>query len=62
MYCCVLLITIALVIVVVGTESGGSHVSPLTPAELLLALHNIDATKVDMKTLIKGMYIDCVSQ
>ncbi|CAG0886922.1 unnamed protein product, partial [Darwinula stevensoni] len=28
--------------------------SPLTPAELLVALHNIDASKCDMKTVIKG--------
>lgn len=30
--------------------------SPLTPAELLIALHNLD-DKVDMKTTIKGMII-----
>ena len=28
--------------------------SPLTPAELLIALHNIDPNKCDMKSIIKG--------
>lgn len=28
--------------------------SPLTPSELLIALHNIDSTKCDMKTIIKA--------
>lgn len=32
--------------------------SPLTPAELLIALHGLDLTKVDMKTIIKGRYLD----
>jgi len=29
--------------------------SPVTPAELLIALHGVDPTKVDVKTIIKGM-------
>lgn len=33
---------------------GSSTVSPLTPGELLIALHNIDSTKCDMKSIIKG--------
>ena len=37
---------------ILATQQG--HVSPLTPAELLVALHNIDTSKVDMKTIIKG--------
>ena len=35
-----------------GDNSVGQ--SPLSPAELLLALHNIDHTKCDMKSIIKG--------
>jgi hypothetical protein len=31
-----------------------AYQSPLTPAELLIALHNLD-DKVDMKTTIKGL-------
>lgn len=38
-------------------EVEGSYVSPLTPAELLIALHNIDPLKSDMKTSIKGICI-----
>ena len=38
-------------------ESGTNFQSPLTPAELLIALHNIDPSKCDMKTIIKGLYI-----
>ena len=34
-----------------------TYQSPLTPAELLAALHNID-DKVDMKTTIKGTNIE----
>ncbi|XP_059481472.1 symplekin [Neocloeon triangulifer] len=38
-----------------GTHSeGSSYTSPLTPAELLIALHNIDTTKADMKTIMKA--------
>ncbi|CAB3359648.1 Hypothetical predicted protein [Cloeon dipterum] len=38
-----------------GTHSeGSSYTSPLTPAELLIALHNIDTSKADMKTIMKA--------
>lgn len=38
-----------------GTHSEGvNHTSPLTPAELLIALHNIDPSKCELKTVIKG--------
>ncbi|XP_021916110.1 symplekin [Zootermopsis nevadensis] len=38
-----------------GTHSEGlSHTSPLTPAELLIALHNIDPSKCELKTVIKA--------
>ncbi|XP_028921030.1 symplekin [Ornithorhynchus anatinus] len=39
-----------------GTQhgDGGSAVSPLTPGELLVALHNIDSVKCDMKSIIKA--------
>ncbi|KAM3862160.1 symplekin [Diretmus argenteus] len=39
-----------------GTQhsEGTSSVSPLTPGELLIALHNIDSTKCDMKSIIKA--------
>lgn len=33
---------------------GSSAVSPLNPGELLIALHNIDSSKCDMKSIIKG--------
>lgn len=33
---------------------GSSTVSPLTPGDLLIALHNIDSNKCDMKSIIKG--------
>lgn len=36
------------------TGEGSSTVSPLTPGDLLIALHNIDSTKCDMKSIIKG--------
>ncbi|MEQ2212860.1 hypothetical protein XENOCAPTIV_006048, partial [Xenoophorus captivus] len=36
-----------------GSE-GSSSVSPLTPGDLLIALHNIDSTKCDMKSIIKA--------
>ncbi|XP_041966836.1 symplekin isoform X1 [Alosa sapidissima] len=35
-------------------SEGGSSVSPVTPSELLIALHNIDSTKCDMKSIIKA--------
>jgi hypothetical protein len=39
-----------------GTHSEGlTHMSPLTPAELLIALHNIDPSKCELKTVIKGI-------
>lgn len=34
--------------------ANASYVSPLTPDELLVALHNIDPNKCDMKTIIKA--------
>ncbi|KAL8219837.1 UNVERIFIED_CONTAM: hypothetical protein K2H54_034687 [Gekko kuhli] len=39
-----------------GTQhgEGNSPVSPLNPGELLIALHNIDSTKCDMKSIIKA--------
>ncbi|NXR11466.1 SYMPK protein, partial [Semnornis frantzii] len=39
-----------------GTQhgEGSSAVSPLTPGELLVALHNIDSAKCDMKSIIKA--------
>ncbi|KAM8857562.1 symplekin isoform 1-T2 [Synchiropus picturatus] len=39
-----------------GTQhsEGSSSVSPLTPGDLLVALHNIDSTKCDMKSIIKA--------
>ncbi|XP_066514709.1 symplekin isoform X2 [Hoplias malabaricus] len=39
-----------------GTQhsEGNSSMSPLTPGELLIALHNIDSTKCDMKSIIKA--------
>ncbi|KAK2512595.1 symplekin [Columba livia] len=33
---------------------GSSAVSPLSPGELLVALHNIDSSKCDMKSIIKA--------
>ncbi|NXF93467.1 SYMPK protein, partial [Eubucco bourcierii] len=38
-----------------GTQhgEGSSAVSPLSPGELLVALHNIDSSKCDMKSIIK---------
>lgn len=33
---------------------GSSTVSPLTPGDLLISLHNIDSNKCDMKSIIKG--------
>ncbi|XP_068854580.1 LOW QUALITY PROTEIN: symplekin [Aphelocoma coerulescens] len=39
-----------------GTQhgDGASAVSPLNPGELLIALHNIDSAKCDMKSIIKA--------
>ncbi|KAJ9591457.1 hypothetical protein L9F63_002063 [Diploptera punctata] len=38
-----------------GTHSEiMNHTSPLTPAELLIALHNIDPSKCELKTVIKA--------
>ncbi|XP_054035496.1 symplekin [Dryobates pubescens] len=39
-----------------GTQhgEGSSAVSPLNPGELLIALHNIDSAKCDMKSIIKA--------
>ncbi|XP_062844491.1 symplekin [Trichomycterus rosablanca] len=39
-----------------GTQhsEGSSSMSPLTPGELLVALHNIDSNKCDMKSIIKA--------
>ncbi|XP_051631188.1 symplekin-like isoform X15 [Manacus candei] len=39
-----------------GTQhgDGSSSVSPLNPGELLVALHNIDSAKCDMKSIIKA--------
>lgn len=36
---------------------GSSTVSPLTPGDLLIALHNIDSNKCDMKSIIKGQVL-----
>lgn len=38
-----------------NNESGVPHTSPITPAELLIALHNIDPSKAELKTIIKGI-------
>lgn len=35
-------------------DSSGSYPSSLSPAELLVALHNIDQARCDMKTIIKA--------
>lgn len=42
-------------------NSDASYTLPLTPAELLIALHNIDPTKCDMKTIIKATNL-CFSE
>uniref|UniRef100_T1JDS4 F-box domain-containing protein n=1 Tax=Strigamia maritima TaxID=126957 RepID=T1JDS4_STRMM len=42
-------------------DSSANYTSPLTPAELLSALHNIDSTKCDMKTIIKATSL-CFSE
>lgn len=38
-----------------GGHSDANYTSPLTPVDLLIALHNIDPAKCDMKTIIKGV-------
>ncbi|XP_077142473.1 symplekin [Ranitomeya variabilis] len=40
-----------------GTQhgDGSSTISPLTPGDLLVALHNIDSSKCDMKSVIKAI-------
>ena len=35
-------------------DTDADYQSPVTPVELLIALHNIDLNKCDMKTVIKG--------
>ncbi|XP_078287131.1 symplekin isoform X2 [Rhinoraja longicauda] len=35
-------------------EGGSAAISPLTPGDLLIALHNIDSNKCDMKSIIKA--------
>ncbi|XP_075464882.1 symplekin isoform X2 [Ascaphus truei] len=42
-----------------GTQHGdiASTMSPLTPGDLLIALHNIDSSKCDMKSVIKGVEV-----
>ncbi|KAL8604874.1 hypothetical protein ACOMHN_028502 [Nucella lapillus] len=42
-------------------SANASYVSPLTPDELLVALHNIDTNKCDMKTIIKAANL-CFSE
>ncbi|KAK0080766.1 hypothetical protein PV325_013355 [Microctonus aethiopoides] len=37
-----------------NNDSGIPHTSPVTPAELLIALHNIDTSKAELKTVIKA--------
>ncbi|XP_033334950.2 symplekin scaffold protein isoform X4 [Megalopta genalis] len=37
-----------------NNDSGVPHTSPITPAELLIALHNIDPSKAELKTIIKA--------
>jgi symplekin len=37
-----------------AVESGSNYQSPLTPAELLVALHNVDSSQCDMKIIIKA--------
>ncbi|KAK0180003.1 hypothetical protein PV327_005690 [Microctonus hyperodae] len=37
-----------------NNDSGIPHTSPVTPAELLIALHNIDTSKAELKTIIKA--------
>lgn len=37
-----------------NNDSGIPHTTPITPAELLIALHNIDSSKAELKTIIKA--------
>lgn len=37
-----------------NNDTGVPHTSPITPAELLIALHNIDPSKAELKTVIKA--------
>lgn len=37
------------------TSGQENFTSPVSPAELLIALHTVDPSKVDLKTIIKGM-------
>ncbi|KAH0548751.1 symplekin [Cotesia glomerata] len=37
-----------------NNDTGVSHTSPLTPAELLIALHNIDSSKAELMNVIKA--------
>ncbi|XP_011496365.1 PREDICTED: symplekin [Ceratosolen solmsi marchali] len=37
-----------------NNDSGIPHTSPVTPAELLIALHNIESSKAELKTVIKA--------
>jgi len=41
-------------IIVFQGEASVGYTSPLSPTELLIALHNIDSTKCDMKTIMKA--------
>lgn len=38
-------------------DSTATYPSPLSPTELLIALHNIDSTQCDMKTIMKATSI-----
>ena len=40
-----------------NNDSGIPHTSPITPAELLIALHTIDSNKAELKTVIKGIFL-----
>jgi hypothetical protein len=37
-----------------GAGTNSTYGSPITPADLLVALHTVDPNKVDMKTVIKA--------
>lgn len=45
-----------------NNESGVPGTSPITPAELLIALHNIDSSKAELKTVIKGVELVIMTQ
>jgi len=38
----------------IHADAKSQHASPITPVELMVALHNIDSSKCDVKTVIKG--------